>query len=99
MTRARTRYHGKHLYIGIDVHRKSYTLTCRCDGLVIKRCHMVADPLALVEFCRKQFPGASLASAYEAGFGGFGLHRIYVPTISLISLCIPLPLKSRPVIG
>src|SRR4029453_7898724 len=75
MTRANPTYHGKHIYIGIDVHRKSYTLTCRCDGLVIKRCHMAAEPRALVEFCRKQFPGASVTSAYEAGFSGFGLHR------------------------
>jgi transposase len=75
MTHARPTYHGKHIYIGIDVHRKSYTLTCRCDGLVIKRCHMAAEPRALVEFCRKQFPGASVTSAYEAGFSGFGLHR------------------------
>jgi transposase len=29
----------------------------------------------LVEVCRNQCPGASLASAYAAGFGGFGLHR------------------------
>jgi transposase len=75
MTRSSTSYHGKHIYIGIDVHRKSYTLTCLCDGLVVKRCHMAADSAALVEFCRKRFPGASLASAYEAGFSGFGLHR------------------------
>ena len=75
MTQVRTTYHGKHIYIGIDVHRKSYTLTCRCDGVVIKRCHMAAEPTAVVEFCRKQFPGASFTSAYEAGFSGFGLHR------------------------
>lgn len=75
MTGASTSYEGKHVYIGIDVHRKSYTLTCRCEGLVIKRCHMAADPAALVAFCRKQFPDASFASAYEAGFSGFGLHR------------------------
>ena len=67
---------GKHVYMGIDVHRKSYTLTCRCDGMVVKRCHMPANPAALVEFCGKQFPGARLFSAYEAGFSGFGLHRI-----------------------
>jgi transposase len=75
MTPTRLTYHGKHISIGIDVHRKSYTLTCRCDGVVIKRCHMAADPTAVVEFCRKHFPGASFPSAYEAGFSGFGLHR------------------------
>jgi transposase len=57
------------------VHRKSYTLTCRCEGVVIKRCPMAAEPTAVVEFCRKQFPGASFTSADEAGFSGFGLHR------------------------
>src|SRR5262249_38270127 len=43
--------------------------------MVSKRCHMPADPAALAEFCRKQVPGASISSAYEAGFRGFGLHR------------------------
>src|SRR5690242_12737838 len=75
MTQARTTYDGKPIYIGIDVHRQSYTLTCRCDGVMIKRCHMAAEPAALVEFCRKQFPGASFTSACEAGFSGFGIHR------------------------
>ena len=76
MIRPSTSYEGKHVYLGIDVHRKSYALTCRCEGMVVKRCHMAADPTALVEFCRTQFPGAQLSSAYEAGFSGFGLHRV-----------------------
>jgi transposase len=75
MTHPNRSYQGKHVYIGIEVHRKSYTLTCLCEGVVSKRCHMPAEPAALVEFCRKQFPGARISSAYEAGFSGFGLHR------------------------
>ena len=33
------------------------------------------DPETLVGFSCKQFPGARISSAYEAGFSGFSLHR------------------------
>ena len=37
---------------------------------------MLAEPLDLVRYCKKYFPGACIYSAYEAGFCGFFLHRI-----------------------
>jgi transposase len=76
MNRSTSSYRGKRVFVGIDVHRKSYTITCISNGELIKRCHLPAEPAALVDFCRKQFPGATISSAYEAGFSGFGLHRL-----------------------
>ena len=68
-------YKNKNVYIGLDVHKATYYLTARCDGMLIKRCVLPADPETLVEFIREKFSGAHIFSAYEAGFCGFYLHR------------------------
>jgi transposase len=69
-------YTGKKVFLGIDVHKKTYAVTGICEGIVIKKATLPAIPEALVTFCQKYFTGASIESAYEAGFSGFYLHRI-----------------------
>lgn len=68
-------YSGKHVFIGIDVHKKTYSITAVCEGEMIKKCTMVADQTVLLAFLEKHFHRAIIESAYEAGFSGFGLHR------------------------
>lgn len=72
---AMDKYNGKNVYLGIDVHKRTYSLTAIVDGEVIKKDTILAEPLELVKYCKKFFPGASIYSAYEAGFCGFSLHR------------------------
>lgn len=69
-------YTGKKIYLGIDVHKKTYAVTAMCEKLVIKKATMTASPEGLVNFCKKYFSGATIESAYEAGFSGFCLHRV-----------------------
>ncbi len=66
---------GKKVYIGIDVHKKTYALTAISEGIEVKRCSMPSDGLGLVEYIHKHFKGAQVYSVYEAGFGGLELHR------------------------
>jgi transposase len=68
-------YSGKKVFIGLDVHRRTYTVSCICDGDLVKRCTMTANPQKLVLFIERSFPGAEVCTVYEAGFSGFGLHR------------------------
>jgi transposase len=68
-------YLGKKVYIGIDVHKETYSVTCICDELVTKKATMPADPLELARSILKWFQGAEIFTAYEAGFSGFRLHR------------------------
>jgi transposase len=68
-------YTGKTIFVGIDVHKKTYALSCICEGLVVKQCTMVAEPGKLTTFFLQHFPGGLIKTAYEAGFSGFGLHR------------------------
>ena len=71
-------YTGLLVFIGIDVHKKTYSVTAVSDGKFIKRDTLPACPQTLIDYCLKFFPGASLYSAYEAGFSGFHLHRLLV---------------------
>jgi transposase len=68
-------YTGKKIYLGIDVHKKTYSVSAICEGIVVKKATLPASSEGLVSFCKKYFPGASIKSAYEAGFSGFHLHR------------------------
>ena len=69
-------YTSKTVYVGIDVHKKSYSVTAVCERQIIKKDKLQANPLLLAEYCKNKFKGAKIFSAYEAGFCGFSLHRI-----------------------
>lgn len=66
---------GKKVFIGIDVHKKTYSLSAICEGRLIKKCTLAADPEVLVKYCNKLFQGSEIETAYESGFCGFHLHR------------------------
>lgn len=68
-------FEGKHVFIGLDVHKKTYSVTAICENRVVKKATIGASPSGLVHFCHKFFPEAHIHSAYEAGFSGFSLHR------------------------
>lgn len=68
-------YEGKKVFIGIDVHKRTYSIVAVCEEVIVKRWSMKAE----VESCRqailKFFSGAEIYSVYEAGFSGYSLHR------------------------
>ena len=75
MNRKKVTYRGKKVYIGIDVHKKTYTFSAYCDGQICKTATVPADPKQFADSLKKWFAGATLYSVYEAGFSGFKLHR------------------------
>lgn len=68
-------YTGATIYLGIDVHKKTYAVTAIWDGQIVKCDTLKADPNILIAYCKKFFVNATIKSAYEAGFCGFHLHR------------------------
>lgn len=69
-------YTGKTIYIGLDIHKKTYSISALCDHEIVKRATIAASYNSLLDFITKYFPGAAkINTAYEAGFSGFGLHR------------------------
>ena len=73
---AKISYEGKKVFVGIDVHKKSYSVVAVVEGVIVKKWRTVASPDKLGEQLRRYFPGASIHTAYEAGFSGFVLHRV-----------------------
>lgn len=71
-------YTGKTIFVGIDVHKKTYSVAIVCDGVLLKRDTMTAIPRKLLDYLQKYFPGAKIHSCYEAGFSGLGLHRFLI---------------------
>ena len=68
-------YTGKTVFMGIDVHKKTYAITCLSEGNIVKRDTLKACHLYLIKYIRKYFAGAKIKTVYEAGFSGFVLHR------------------------
>ena len=75
-------------YIGIDVHKKSWTITVRT--LDIEVGHFTQEPGAgqLARYLHSRYPSAKFFSAYEAGFCGTSAHH---------DLCRPRADKNFPV--
>jgi len=71
-------YTSKTVYMGIDVHKNSYSVTALCDKQIVKKDRLPANPNLLVSYCQNKFKGAKIHTAYEAGFCGFSLHRTLV---------------------
>lgn len=68
-------YQGKQVFVGIDVHKRTYAITSFMDGIVIKKWTTPASPEKLVVQLKALYPQADIHTAYEAGFSGFVLHR------------------------
>ena len=76
MTEQRRSYAGECVYVGVDVHKETYTVTCVCHQQIVKTATVQAEPAGLAASLLRWFPGATLYSAYEAGFSAFVLHRV-----------------------
>jgi transposase len=68
-------FSGKDLYIGLDVDKKSWSVTIVIDGMEHRTFTQPPDPRALNNYLQRMFPGGRYNSAYEAGFCGYGIHR------------------------
>lgn len=67
-------FKGQNIYVGIDVHLKSWSVTILSETSVLKRMSQSADPDALHRFLTSYYPEAEYYSVYEAGFCGFWIH-------------------------
>ena len=74
-TKTRNLYLGKEVFVGIDVHKKTYSVVARVEREVVKKWTTAASPQSLGEQLLKYFKGARIQTVYETGFSGFVLHR------------------------
>lgn len=68
-------FNGQNIYVGFDVHLKSWKVTIMTEKLTHKTFSQEPNPKLLYEYLEKNFPGGTYYSAYEAGFCGYWIHN------------------------
>lgn len=68
-------FKGQNIYVGIDVHKKSWTVTVMVGEVMYKTFSQNPDAKVLRDYLHRNFPEGNYFSVYEAGFCGFSVHR------------------------
>jgi transposase len=63
------------LFIGMDVHKKSWTVHFKTDLFDYKTVTMPADPHCLQQYVQNHFPDHEVSCCYEAGCCGYWIAR------------------------
>lgn len=74
MQRKTISFNGQTIFVGIDVHRTTWSVTVMADGGYVKTFSQPASPKKLFENLTKNHPGAKYRAAYEAGFTGYSTY-------------------------
>jgi len=62
------------IYVGIDVHKKQWTVCILFGQYNIKKFSQPPCAQTLINYLKKHYPNGTYESVYEAGFCGFGIH-------------------------
>lgn len=68
-------FSGKSIYIGLDVHLKSWSVSLYSDEFELKTFSQPPKADLLGNYLHKHYPGAKFKAVYEAGFSGFTTQR------------------------
>lgn len=67
-------FEGQNIFVGIDVHLKSWTVSILTENLSHKTFTQPPNAEALSNYLGRNFPGGAYHSVYEAGFSGLWAH-------------------------
>ena len=68
-------FKGQHFHIGLDVHKKNWSVNIRNNGLRLKAFSMDPSPEQLKRFLEENYPEGTYHAVYEVGFCGFWICR------------------------
>lgn len=71
---SRLDFTGQAVYVGMDVHKKSWSISIFTDQFEHKTFSQPPEVGALVNYLKRNFPGAAYKTVYEAGYSGFWIH-------------------------
>ena len=67
-------FKGQKIFIGIDVHKKTWEVAILTESGVLKRHPQEASAKVLFDFLRKHYPDGEYHAVYESGFSGFSTY-------------------------
>ncbi len=68
-------FSGQDIFIGLDIHKKNWTVSIFTKDFEHKTFSQNPEVNILVNYLRRNFPGANYHSTYEAGYCGFWIHE------------------------
>jgi transposase len=68
-------FEGETISVGLDAHKTNWKINSRMGDIELKSFSQDPDPELLSKHFKKNYPGATIRVAYEAGFCGFGIQR------------------------
>ncbi len=71
---SRVDFTGQTIYVGLDVHKKSWSVSIFTKYGEYKTFSQPPEAGALIQYLQRYFPGAQYHSVYEAGYCGFWIH-------------------------
>lgn len=75
MTKVTANFENQTVYVGLDVHKRSWNAAIFLGELYVRNIHQPPSPQALHHFLVSHFPGAKYTCAYESGKFGFWIQR------------------------
>jgi len=72
--RSKLNFSGQAIYLGLDVHKKSWSVSIFTKHGEYKTFSQPPQVEVLIQYLQRHFPGARYHWVYEAGYGGFWIH-------------------------
>jgi len=75
MTKVITNFKNQTIYVGLDVHKRSWNAALYLNDQYLRNIHQQPSPQGLIKFLHSNYPGASYQCAYEGGKFGYWIQR------------------------
>ena len=74
MQRNKISFKGQKIFIGIDVHARTWEVAVLTESGFVKRYSQASSAKVLFDFLTKHFPNGEYHAVYESGFSGFSTY-------------------------
>lgn len=75
MTNVKTNFQEQTIYVGLDVHKRSWNAALYLNDQYLRNVHLPPSPQALYRFLQTNYPVADYVCAYEGGKFGYWIQR------------------------
>ncbi|MGQ0738071.1 MAG: IS110 family transposase [Bacteroidota bacterium] len=75
MTKVTASFKNQTVYVGLDVHKRSWNAALFLNDQYLRNIHQPPSPSALYKFLKAMYPGADYVCAYEGGKFGYWIQR------------------------
>jgi hypothetical protein len=75
MTKVTASFENQKMYVGLDVHKRSWNAAIYLNDQFIRNLHQPPQPQALYHYLTHTYPGATYQCAYESGKFGYWIQR------------------------